>query len=128
MVKWIKKMISPSTKTILKSQIDEFVKENKNSLIGFFTSNEDKEFIELSDLIKEKSSFENFPTAVIFDTSATKELHLYTDFNVKPHIIPQTEFKNLLKQINIYGYPLVEQISETNFQRYLEFRIITGLF
>lgn len=126
-VRWVLRHTGPPAKELKTQQeIDEFVKEqNGQAVIGFFKSKDSDEYKTFIKEVESAKVFEDFPAGEVFDEELTKSvdgpaIKLYRTFDTP---LVSKDFTKLKEFVTENGYPLIEEISAKNFQRFIEANI-----
>lgn len=125
--RWVLRNTGPPAKELKTQQeIDDFVKEQGGqAVIGFFKSKDSDEYKTFIKEIETAKVFEDFPAGEVFNEELVKAVEgpafkLYRTFD-KP--VVSKDFAKAKEFVMANGYPLIEEISAKNFQRFIEANI-----
>jgi protein disulfide-isomerase A1 len=116
-VAWMKKKTGPVAKTLKTEEVDTFVKQNNGKglvFTGVKDGEKEKDFLKT---ITSDKAFDDFPAGVVEGQDSSIKLYRT---NGEPISFSGADLSELKSWVVSNGYPLVEEISAENFQRFAE--------
>ena len=125
-VAWMKKKTGPPAKTLnSQEEVDAFVKQMNGKALIFYGAKDDEKHKSFLSTITSDKAFDDFPAAEVLSEGSTTSVKLFRT-NGEP-LTFTGDFSELKQFVVANGYPLVEEISAENFQRFAESGLPLGV-
>eukprot|EP01080_Neovahlkampfia_damariscottae_P007248 gene7248-11566_t len=130
-VAWMKKKTGPVAKLLnTQEEVDAFVKQMDGKALIFYGAKDDEKHKQFLSTVTSDKAFDDFPAAEVFNEELVKAQGSGSVKLVRTNGEPLTytgEFSELKQFVVANGYPLVEEISAANFQRFAESGLPLGV-
>ena len=112
------------------NELNNFLKDNKgNSLIGEFKNENFEKIKKLKKIFLSDAVFEEFPIGIYINSTMLKneEIKLFSSFQNEISIFDSSKnelnFENLKKFVLLKGYPFIDEINFSTFQRLAQLKL-----